>query len=703
MATLTSRVTTGNFSAQDSWTMTLTANTQSGGDSNTVCICSGAQFITDGVKTGDKIVNTTDGSSATVVTVDSATQITCDGLVDGSDNFFQATDLISIRRVPTTGDDFIVATGHTITIDQDVSCGSADGATTCQVNGILAVDVTANRTIIYRGNWLVNSGGTFNIDCSAVSNVITVTNNNSGTNLQHTIQWLAGSTAPQWKGNKTYGKGSANVMFSEIDAALINATSVVAKVDLGSPVGGCPIFITGNTSTTGEYKTASAYTAATKTYTVTALASAKANLNCVIPLTGNLVVQNNTIKSQFLIALGGALFSGVFFNDFGGGSQTNSALVFSNQTIASNSTLSNCYFYTASTSSQVYGLNQGTINYCAFAVNGSSTIEPIDTCFYMTITNSILAASGENCRCTRYCKDVKIYDTYIYGFSIVHENSPITSIRCKYSGNNRILTALGGAFGQNFYNCDMHYATAATYTTYYAEDCLFQDCKVWNGDLFDDRITSYMYFPIFSAKFVNYNQSIGDNRTYFYEAIFRSESTIRHTASGYSQSCYLRNNDTPTYWQIKVPCVANKAVAVSGYIYKDTNYGSGIQPYVTLEGAGMTTQTWNSFADTASVWQQFTIAGTPTYDGFATLKINMLRNGTNTYVYIDDLVVAGQPIDLGSLDYADKGMQGPMLIASSVNATALEAAVWDAVVASHVTTGTFGKKLLTTAKFLGLK
>lgn len=77
-----------------------------GADSNTVLIDSSASFITFGIeeKLLDKFVvkNLTDGSQATLVTLDSGIQITTDGLTGGSDNLFQAGDVISVEGFATS-------------------------------------------------------------------------------------------------------------------------------------------------------------------------------------------------------------------------------------------------------------------------------------------------------------------------------------------------------------------------------------------------------------------------------------------------------------------------------------------------------------------------------------------------------------------------------------------------------------------------
>jgi len=69
------------------------AFTASAGGSNTVCIGSG---FTANVAVNDYAYNETDGSYAKVLSVDSDTQITTDGLTEGTDNTFSSGDAISV-------------------------------------------------------------------------------------------------------------------------------------------------------------------------------------------------------------------------------------------------------------------------------------------------------------------------------------------------------------------------------------------------------------------------------------------------------------------------------------------------------------------------------------------------------------------------------------------------------------------------------
>lgn len=68
------------------------SGTADAGGSSTVLIDAGGNFVSKGVAAGDKVWNYTDGSYATVVTVDSATQLTTTELTGGTDNTWATAD-----------------------------------------------------------------------------------------------------------------------------------------------------------------------------------------------------------------------------------------------------------------------------------------------------------------------------------------------------------------------------------------------------------------------------------------------------------------------------------------------------------------------------------------------------------------------------------------------------------------------------------
>tara|TARA_R110002020_G_scaffold114778_8_gene264096 strand:+ start:2293 stop:5262 length:2970 start_codon:yes stop_codon:yes gene_type:complete len=84
------------------------SGTHTGGDSDTVLIDSAAAFTS--VLVGATVNNTTDGSSGTVVSVQSTTQLTLDDLTGGDDNSWDdaSNDAYTITGFPQTGDDYML-------------------------------------------------------------------------------------------------------------------------------------------------------------------------------------------------------------------------------------------------------------------------------------------------------------------------------------------------------------------------------------------------------------------------------------------------------------------------------------------------------------------------------------------------------------------------------------------------------------------
>lgn len=96
---ITSRLENGQvaFAARTTSVSSGTVTTQS--TTGTKLIDLAATFETDGIERGALIVNFADGSVATVISVDSQTQITCEGLDDGTDDQFDVGDSYKIWNV----------------------------------------------------------------------------------------------------------------------------------------------------------------------------------------------------------------------------------------------------------------------------------------------------------------------------------------------------------------------------------------------------------------------------------------------------------------------------------------------------------------------------------------------------------------------------------------------------------------------------
>ena len=70
--------------------------------------------------------------------------------------------------VPGDGDHAVIANGHTVSIDGDITVGNDDATPAIDISGILQRASSANDwTLTCKGDISVNNGGEFNIDMSS--------------------------------------------------------------------------------------------------------------------------------------------------------------------------------------------------------------------------------------------------------------------------------------------------------------------------------------------------------------------------------------------------------------------------------------------------------------------------------------------------------------------------------------------------------
>jgi len=151
---------------------------------------------------------------------------------------------------------------------------------------------------------------------------------------------------------------------------------------------------------------------------------------------------------------------------------------------------------------------------------------------------------------------------------------------------------------------------------------------------------------------------------------------IRDSTAG-SLALKMTPNDASNAleWEFTVPCVSGEPMALTGYLYctdRPANASSDIESSVSISGCGMTEDTHNFTIETdqsEDTWIQWTVSGTPTRNGLATVKVSCYDfSATNPDYYIDDIVVASTAIELGRLDYWYRGLPAPILLSTGIGA-----------------------------------
>lgn len=192
-----------------------------------------------------------------------------------------------------------------------------------------------------------------------------------------------------------------------------------------------------------------------------------------------------------------------------------------------------------------------------------------------------------------------------------------------------------------------------------------------------------------------------------------SDTTVRTSGTGKFALRFQPTSGTNLLkWTQTVPtgAISTKTMTISCWVYISTSaYAAGThtKPQLAVIYDNATTVTATAAA-TYGAWQQLAVTFTPaTSYGQLTVTVQGATDaaGSNAYFYVDDFNVAypaGVQVDLGGLDLWANGLPVTPTIATF---PAL-GGVWDEALTAHTVSGSFGafvKKLLTVAKFIGLK
>jgi len=324
----------------------------------------------------------------------------------------------------------------------------------------------------------------------------------------------------------------------------------------------------------------------------------------------------------------------------------------------------------------------GLVSYCSF-YNGdrgiqiaTSAINAIDLtynvfynmssagCYFGNAAKTILS----NC----YFMDC-LYSIYSYVALEIEINNiyscDANNAAMRFGSNN---TAKGSNNISRTSSKDIMFATDVDYVAMYFDGSNFSSATIVSGQAYTIG-GSYV-------RLNNFNSNADDNRSY------ESFGTIRSTGAGLADtevrtagSLALKmtpnNASNALEWEFTVACVSGEPMALTGYLYctdRPANASSDIESSVSISGCGMTEDTHNFTIETdqsEDTWIQWTVSGTPTRNGLATVKVSCYDfSATNPDYYIDDIVVASTAIELGRLDYWYRGLPAPILLSTGIGA-----------------------------------
>lgn len=180
-----------------------------------------------------------------------------------------------------------------------------------------------------------------------------------------------------------------------------------------------------------------------------------------------------------------------------------------------------------------------------------------------------------------------------------------------------------------------------------------------------------------------------------------TDTTVR-TAGSLALAIKPRNATIGGQMTFKIPAAPTSAVAVFGYIYRNSTFSSGdITVDLFLPGT-LTTDTPDdtvTLSTTTSDWLYWNLNAY--YSGsvarFATVRITAKTVTAGAYAFLDDIFDAQTGNKLAGIDLWDNGHIAPVLqptdFASAIPsiASASATAVWDKAASAHTTAGTMGK------------
>ena len=565
---------------------------------------------------------------------------------------------------PSDGDHAVIANGHTVDLDSDITVGNDDATPAIDISGILQRTSSANDwTLTCKGDISVNDGGEFNIDMSSnAGNWQKVVIDCATTDKKYDLKIDSGGKA-DWDGADKLHATQLN----DADAAASD-TDITVDGDITGWQVDDELVIEGDVAGESEKVIIASIAGQVVTIDAPGLVNQHDDDRKVVNITRNVkFCSANASYRTFL----------------------------DNRSSTSNVDIKNV---------EGYYLN-GTYGGFELRSGGSFTYSSVHDSNGGIYSNDSGVIVQHNI----------IYSNSGYASRIGGTGGTMTDnyyIDCSYAAlavRDGILPVL-----DNNYICDSNFAIFFSDENVIVKDFANVVCRANSADI---RINSVyvdvvFYGPTFSSatlisnastlilgseiKMEVINDNDDDHRSYLkYGNILSTGAGLADTEVRTAGSLALKmtpnDTDNALEWEFTVPCVANEPMAVTGYLMSTEDCSGDTEPFITISGCGMTPNTYTfDTATNEDSWEQFVIAATPTRNGLATVKVSVYKNAGNAPdFYIDDIVVASTAIDLGRLDYWYKGLPAPILLSTGIGALD----IWKTVTSNEFGVGSMGEAL----------
>ena len=337
------------------------------------------------------------------------------------------------------------------------------------------------------------------------------------------------------------------------------------------------------------------------------------------------------------------------------------------------------------------------------ATNASgSDIQTYGGCYKLTITNSVFyfrnngphIASGSS-----------------------QGGAGITFTNCKFLGASACMA--GGGFTFAFNNCEIYNQNTAfspgfsdtfrvnscnvgangigTRTGYVlvstgfgkSADVIFTDCNI----VYSSAISGAQYDALNNWKVTIANKNLDPTLQEIYTNsgnFFRDNSTFK-TGSASLRYDALVGATKRSAQEFFIFAPTDKPIAVSGFLRKNSSYGSSTRPYAELSGLGITVSTY-TMTDVDDTWEQFTVSGVQSTgtDGMLTLKIYFQSEVGGGSAWVDG-VSAPTPVSVSSGDFGYWAKGQPSDIITSNFTSPID--FWNTLKSDATLSGSMGEEI----------
>lgn len=286
---------------------------------------------------------------------------------------------------------------------------------------------------------------------------------------------------------------------------------------------------------------------------------------------------------------------------------------------------------------------------------------------------------------------------------------------CEFHANRGTAVLLSSSVGDTYNNC-LFGTKGVNQTNDIGEVTSSYNTCLFDGSTFGSatRLNNYRNATLGSE--IRFNRLNDTDNNHIWYTVFGSaqstgvslSDTLIRTPGSLAVRLTPENNSSGFVWDFNIPSKSGSITSFTGWFYKNATFGSSTARVELWLPGSTSADASQTLSNTTGAWQAVSISAinTQAVDGLAVIKVIGITNTAGAYLYCDDFYNSGNTIvstdRVTGLDIWYQGEPQTIIAPSATSA----ADIWTFPTANLNTSNTTGnqvKKLLTLAKYLGLK